>query len=322
MSCESVGPSFHSDFSSDIPPVETSSLVAVFARSIFLPCVLSPGSLGKTRSNESLKKIIVRSELTKTPHYQEYSARIPTRPLNSEHSLLYAPKYQGRYEEQFRSGVVRIWQELNDLRSKEFRSQEECDADMLSLIKNVGKLRRGIAKRCHHENPEKYGAIRSKKSKTRVAPDGPYSGYLDRYIEGGQIVGFFSDQALILTSHIASRKLGYKLCHEAPEHPLTQKALAYHLHAAIDCPPEEVHDRIATFHWWMANVIPFERGSGACAEMITAALWLSHGLVPPEFPLGISPDCEALCQPDLEEYLKWYPHGTSTQVFTSSSWSS
>lgn len=72
---------------------------------------------------------------------------------------------------------------------------------------------------------------------------------------------------------------------------------------------EPIKDRIARFHWWFANTMPFYRGSAACAEVITSALWLHYELLPPEGEKASLLDCWALSIPRIYDYIERYPSG-------------
>jgi hypothetical protein len=74
---------------------------------------------------------------------------------------------------------------------------------------------------------------------------------------------------------------------------------------------------IGTFHWLLANIVPFERGSAACTEFMTDALWLHHGYLPQTFEKGKSLDLEALFSPKIEDFLAIYPKGISLPKISS-----
>jgi hypothetical protein len=72
---------------------------------------------------------------------------------------------------------------------------------------------------------------------------------------------------------------------------------------------EALRNKIAEFHWHLAHLSPFHRGSAAISEAITDALWLLHGYVPQPLHPGRSLDLEALLAKDLEAFQSLYPHG-------------
>lgn len=71
----------------------------------------------------------------------------------------------------------------------------------------------------------------------------------------------------------------------------------------------DLKNEIAKFHWLMAHVSPFKRGSASITEILTDALWIYHGYVPQRIEKGQSLDLEALIRQDLESYQQLYPQG-------------
>lgn len=79
-----------------------------------------------------------------------------------------------------------------------------------------------------------------------------------------------------------------------------------------DLDPQDIKNKIAEFHWLMANTMPFDRGTASIAEVLTDALWLLHGFIPPltvKQEEGKSMDLDAILSPKVEEFQKNYPSG-------------
>lgn len=78
--------------------------------------------------------------------------------------------------------------------------------------------------------------------------------------------------------------------------------------------PEGLKNEIASLHWHLANIMPFDRGSASIIENITDALWLMHGFVPLPIEQGKSMDLEALMSNDRGiKFQKNYPMGQKIQ---------
>ena len=78
---------------------------------------------------------------------------------------------------------------------------------------------------------------------------------------------------------------------------------------------EELKEEIARFHWLMAHISPFKRGSASITEVLTDALWLFHGYIPQPIEAGKSLDLEAFVEPNLEKYQAIYPIGKKYTQF-------
>lgn len=77
-----------------------------------------------------------------------------------------------------------------------------------------------------------------------------------------------------------------------------------------DPDPQDLKNKIAEFHWLMANIMPFDRGTASIAEVLTDALWLLHGFIPQlKAKEGKSMDLDAILSPKVEEFQKNYPSG-------------
>lgn len=77
--------------------------------------------------------------------------------------------------------------------------------------------------------------------------------------------------------------------------------------ASLD--PQDITNKIAEFHWLMANIMPFDRGTASILEVFTDALWLLHGFIPQlKVKDGKSADLDAIFSPKIE-FQKTYPSG-------------
>lgn len=69
---------------------------------------------------------------------------------------------------------------------------------------------------------------------------------------------------------------------------------------------DELQESIAEFHWWFANIMPFQRGSESVAEMFVHIMLGQHGHKFKGWKEGISPDIQAFLESDLEVYAGKY----------------
>jgi len=72
---------------------------------------------------------------------------------------------------------------------------------------------------------------------------------------------------------------------------------------------EDIRKKIAEIHYLFAHLTPFIRGSGAISEQLADALYLCHGLIPPEKKEGVNRDLEALLCPFKDHFVKSYSAG-------------
>jgi uncharacterized protein YecT (DUF1311 family) len=70
----------------------------------------------------------------------------------------------------------------------------------------------------------------------------------------------------------------------------------------------ELKNKVARFHWILANNPPFIRGTASILEVITDAMWIFHGFIPQPIEQGKSLDLEALST-DMTQFSELYPMG-------------
>ena len=68
-------------------------------------------------------------------------------------------------------------------------------------------------------------------------------------------------------------------------------------------PLEILSERIAKVHWIIAVHSPFQRGSAAIADLVTATAYLKHGYQFPGWRVGVSADVTALCTPEPTAFI-------------------
>lgn len=68
----------------------------------------------------------------------------------------------------------------------------------------------------------------------------------------------------------------------------------------------EITQDIARLHWWISQTSPFERGTAAVADLVTASLMLSHGRIFPGWE-NMSGDVLALSMPDPDKFVALFP---------------
>lgn len=61
---------------------------------------------------------------------------------------------------------------------------------------------------------------------------------------------------------------------------------------------------IGEIYWWVAQAMPWKRGSAAINDMLAKSLLLGAGYQPVEWKEGMIPDCEALTTPDRHEFAR------------------
>ena len=62
---------------------------------------------------------------------------------------------------------------------------------------------------------------------------------------------------------------------------------------------------VARFQWWMAHVMPFERGSAAANDIIAKAILLAKGVTLARWRAGVFFDFEAFCL-NMADFVHWY----------------
>lgn len=238
---------------------------------------------------------------------------------------LYDPA-QGLYHEEFKNAVIAAYVIFNNITK---------ESELFEMIVALGLKRRDIARVCQHEPLKYFGAIRCASSVTPVHEAGVYARYIPQVkelAESNEVVKITLSSGLehVLTEYKYERRFNrYEWRHaQVPEmvqnHEQLKMDLCNKLSEAIQAGKEpnlsdrrrikKVKNRIAEFHWLFANMMPFSRGSASVAEIITTALWLTHGLVPP-IPDKESPaDCNALCSPSVRAYRSNYGAGTIPSV--------
>ena len=68
----------------------------------------------------------------------------------------------------------------------------------------------------------------------------------------------------------------------------------------------ELNEKVGHLHWWISQVCPFERGSAAAADMISAGLYRAQGFDRPSWKPGVSADVAALTTPDEAAFARNY----------------
>lgn len=70
---------------------------------------------------------------------------------------------------------------------------------------------------------------------------------------------------------------------------------------------EVVNKRIAEMHWFLAQLMPCQRGSAGITDVFTKSLYESLGVQVHPWKKGVAPDLEAFVRP-LDDYVKNYPN--------------
>ena len=70
-------------------------------------------------------------------------------------------------------------------------------------------------------------------------------------------------------------------------------------------PRSDVIHLVAEWHWWMAQAMPWNRGSAGIVDAATKSLLYAHGIVPGRWKPGVSPDIKAFDH-TLEDFVREY----------------
>ncbi|MBK6692012.1 MAG: hypothetical protein IPG50_07375 [Myxococcales bacterium] len=68
----------------------------------------------------------------------------------------------------------------------------------------------------------------------------------------------------------------------------------------------ELVEKVGEVHWWMAQAMPYDRGSAGVTDMATKYLFMKNGVEPPPYKPGVSPDLDAIIAKDPESFAKGY----------------
>ncbi len=70
---------------------------------------------------------------------------------------------------------------------------------------------------------------------------------------------------------------------------------------------EQINKQIGEIHWFFAQATPYYRGSAGIGDILTKAIYESHGIQVSPWKPGVAPDLEAFVT-DLEDYKNNYSH--------------
>jgi Avirulence protein len=68
---------------------------------------------------------------------------------------------------------------------------------------------------------------------------------------------------------------------------------------------ERCLDLVAQMHWWLAHAMPSERGSAVQADIFVRGVMKAHGIAPPPWASGVSPDITAMTS-TMEDFVVNY----------------
>lgn len=68
----------------------------------------------------------------------------------------------------------------------------------------------------------------------------------------------------------------------------------------------KINKKIAELHWYLANAIPYERGSAGIVDVLTKSIYESMYIQTSPWKKGLSPDMEAFVTP-VNEFIEKYP---------------
>lgn len=213
------------------------------------------------------------------------------RTLDSRHHSLYGgEEIQDIYQSKVKESVVYALWEMNRAKmSNDWRQSFDI------LLIAIGDRRGHIAQICNSKDKKYFGLKRLQIIETPLINH--YEGYLDRYEHQKKVVVTLENQKYLLTNHTKNfapndpfgsgplRSTISNLCitfWEKDSPLFLHVASIYQKIISEDwsSKPNELKNEIASFHWHLANIVPFVRGTASTLETITDAMWLFHGYIP------------------------------------------
>ena len=215
------------------------------------------------------------------------------RSLNQDHLLRYGGQsVQNLFKREQKNSILHtLWiiQEakisLSKLPSPEKHFfATEC---LQKLLKSLGQRRQNTAVLCRSTNYDLFGIPRREVIHTPI--EGHYGNYRSR-VNPRQRTHINIDNKPILLSQIKQIKhldYGYFIFNEYNHFwdmgdPVFSLAVNMfeNLVSGAFSNAKELCKEIARFHWLLAHISPFERGSASISEVLTDAFWLFHGISP------------------------------------------
>ena len=74
-----------------------------------------------------------------------------------------------------------------------------------------------------------------------------------------------------------------------------------------DIPSNQVIENLARMHWLLSQAMPYQRGSALITDQFIDSVAKAKGMKLSDWKQNVSPDLEAFCYSDIEEYVKIYP---------------
>jgi hypothetical protein len=71
-------------------------------------------------------------------------------------------------------------------------------------------------------------------------------------------------------------------------------------------PVKETVELVGELHWWLAQAMPYERGSAAIVDMLTKSIFLRRGIQVTPYQRGVVPDLDAFAEPNPKAFAKRY----------------
>lgn len=180
--------------------------------------------------------------------------------------------------------------------------------DVRALMDALARQRRYRALDTDCESAKHFGMERPGESSTNFGT--VYEKYKSRIGEGEERITYITIPSIPTPESIPVTKMtpdGWNHLYEGDRDKLRE---VYENAFFEACRPQatakEALSKIAGFHWIASHVMLWERGSAAINEQMVDALYRVHFNKSFEKTAGVSLDCEALCQPDVEKYTAFY----------------
>ena len=242
--------------------------------------------------------------------------------LNQKHLNLYGENFvQDIFRQEQRNSFIHTLWTLHEFKTTMASSKTPtllASPYFRELLLTLGQRRQNTAMKCNTKNFEDFGDPRQNNLNLNLK-DGPYDKYAKRVPGYMAITIHINNQTFVLSkAYTDSYNFHYDVVvvntyphfweNEDPVFSLVSGVFE-NLVKGNFASAEELWNEIARFHWLMAQISPFNRGSASVTEVLTDALWLFHGYIPQPIEEGKSLDLEALLEPNLEKYQAIYPIG-------------
>lgn len=231
---------------------------------------------------------------------EEPLASVPP-PINSFHHQAHGgDENQQIYQHEYRVAVAYALYHL-----------KKTDCDFLKLIENLGHRRQRMAVLGKLHGLEYYGAPTNQQMITYFST--PYAEY------GEKIHKKYPFLPFCVTAQLNGRKIELtqinedSWLHPDGEHrnEVLQEVVSLCQKICTTVYPAQKKNALAyelgKIIWWMSHAPPFLRGTPTVLSILTDALWIYHGFLPPSKSLDLN--CEALTYDTLEAFA----HDISTQ---------